>query len=282
MIAILGGLGAAVAWAAGTICSARAARLIGSGPLLAAVMLVGLVITVPFVVLAGVPDDLDALSVGWLTVTGAGNVAGLLLVYSAFRVGKVSIVSPIVSTEGAVAAILAVLAGERVAPGAGVTLAVIAVGIALAAVSKDVETPGERHELRASLLALSAALAFGASIYATGRVSAELPIAWAVIPPRVLGVVFVALPLALRSRLHMTRAALPFAVAAGICEVLGFASYALGSRSGIAVSAVLASQFAALAALGAYVLFDERLARIQVAGVAAIVAGVAVLTAIQG
>ena len=289
MVAILGGLGAAVAWAAGTLCGARAARMIGPGPLLAAVMLVGLAITLPFVIATGVPDGLDSASCAWLAVGGVGNVIGLLLVYSAFRVGKISIVSPIVSTEGAVAAILAVLAGEQIAPGAGVTLAVIAVGIALAAASGDgaadgsaaAAAPGERHELRATLLALGAALSFGASIYATGRVSAELPIAWAIFPPRVVGVVFVALPLALTSQLRMTRPALPFAVAAGVCEVLGFTSYALGSRDGIAVAAVLASQFAAIAAVAAYVLFHERLARIQVAGVVAIVAGVAVLTAIQ-
>jgi drug/metabolite transporter (DMT)-like permease len=44
---------------------------------------------------------------------------------------------------------------------------------------------------------------------------------------------------------------------------------------------VLASQFAAVAAVGAYVLFHERLSRVQLAGVVAILAGVAALTALQ-
>ena len=57
--------------------------------------------------------------------------------------------------------------------------------------------------------------------------------------------------------------------------------FALGSRHGIAVSAVLASQFAALAALAAYLLFHERLARSQLAGIGVIAAGVAILTALQ-
>jgi multidrug transporter EmrE-like cation transporter len=47
------------------------------------------------------------------------------------------------------------------------------------------------------------------------------------------------------------------------------------------VSAVLASQFAALAALAAFLLFDERLARVQLAGIAVIAVGVATLTALQ-
>jgi drug/metabolite transporter (DMT)-like permease len=89
------------------------------------------------------------------------------------------------------------------------------------------------------------------------------------------------LPLAVASRLTLTRAAVPFVVAAGLAEVVGFALFALGARHGIAVSAVLASQFGAVAALAAYVVFRERLTRLQIAGVAAIAGGVALLTALQ-
>jgi drug/metabolite transporter (DMT)-like permease len=70
-------------------------------------------------------------------------------------------------------------------------------------------------------------------------------------------------------------------ITAGLCEVGGFASYAVGARHGIAISAVLASQFAALAALAAYLLFRERITRLQLAGVVTIALGVAVLTALQ-
>ena len=68
-------------------------------------------------------------------------------------------------------------------------------------------------------------------------------------------------------------------IVSGVGEVAGFASYAVGSRHGVAVSAVLASQFAALTAIGAFFLFRERLTRLQLAGVGAIVVGVAVLSA---
>ena len=89
----------------------------------------------------------------------------------------------------------------------------------------------------------------------------------------------VALPLIASRTLTLTRKAVPLVVASGVCEVAGFASYAVGSRHGIAVSAVLASQFAALAAVGAYFLFRERLTRLQLVGVGAVVVGVAVLSA---
>ena len=285
-MAILGGLGAAVAWAVTLLCTSRATRMIGSGSVLAWVMLTGFCIVVPWGAVVGVPDDLDRGSAAWLLIAGLGNILGLFLVYTALREGKVGIVGPIVSTEGAIAAVLAVLAGESLAVGSAAMLVLIAVGIALAATTADsddvaeVTTAVERHR-SVTVVALLAACSFGTSIYATARASAELPIAWAVAPPRILGVLFVFLPLAATSRLRLTRPALPLVVTAGIAEVVGFALFAVGSRHGVAVAAVLASQFAAIAAVAAYFLFRERLTRVQVAGVATVVIGVAVLTALQ-
>lgn len=285
-MAILGGLGAALAWAVTLLCTSRATRMIGSGSVLAWVMLVGFCIVVPWAALAGVPDELDRGSATWLLVAGLGNIVGLLLVYTALREGKVGIVGPIVSTEGAIAAVLAVLTGEHLAAGSAAMLALIAVGITLAATaaeSSDVSEVASAVDRARSVpvIALLAACSFGTSIYATARASADLPIAWAVAPPRVLGVVLVFVPLAATSRLRMTRPSVPLVVTAGIAEVVGFALFAVGSRHGVAVAAVLASQFAAIAAVAAYFLFKERLTRVQLAGVATIVAGVAILTALQ-
>ena len=71
----------------------------------------------------------------------------------------------------------------------------------------------------------------------------------------------------IRSGLRMTREALPLVLVAGVFEVAGFALFAFGSRHGIAVAAVLSSQFAAIAAIAAYMLFRERLSPVQLAGV---------------
>jgi drug/metabolite transporter (DMT)-like permease len=128
---------------------------------------------------------------------------------------------------------------------------------------------------------VAAAVAIGWSLYAIGRVSVALPVVWALLPSRVIGVAVVTVPLALRSGLRMTREALPLVLVAGVFEVAGFALFALGARHGIAVSAVLSSQFAAIAAIAAYALFRERLSPIQLAGVAVIVAGVGTLSGIQ-
>jgi drug/metabolite transporter (DMT)-like permease len=317
MLAIVGGLGAALVFATVTLCNSRSSRMIGPSQLLAWVMLIGLAIVAPLVVLEGVPDDLDAESGAWLAVAGIGNVVGLLLAYTALRVGKVGIVAPVVATQGAVAAVIAVVAGEGIGAGAAVTLAVIAVGVVLAGLAGDgggeakgraaeravperaaterapaeravperaaAERPAPRAlgPSHAMLYALGAAFAIGWSLYATARASIDLPVVWALLPSRVIGVAVVTIPLVLRSGLRMTREALPLVLVAGVCEVLGFALFALGARHGIAVSAVLASQFAAVAAVAAYFLFGERLARVQLAGVTLIVAGVGVLSALE-
>jgi drug/metabolite transporter (DMT)-like permease len=260
------------------LAAARGSRLIDPRSLLATVMTVGLVITLPAAFAAGTPH-IGARSGVWLAVSGLGNVLGLLLNYSALRIGKVGMVAPITSTEGAVAAVIAVFSGESLSLGTGVMLAVIAGGVALAANAPSGET--RAHEVRAALFAGGAALSFGASLYATGKVGQDLGVAWAALPPRAVGVAVLALPLALSGRWHMTRSALPYAVVGGTFEVVGFVSYAFGARHGLAVAAVLASQFAGFAVVVAYFFLRERLTHVQVVGVAAIVVGVSILSALR-
>lgn len=278
MIAVLGGLGAAACWSAGTISAARASRLVGPPAVLAWVMLVGLVLVAPLALGSGTPDGLHGTLIAWFVLAGAGNVGGLLLAYDAMRLGKVSLVAPITSCEGVIAAVIAVAAGESLGIASGLVLGAIVLGVVLAS-----RTPGDAgdHPARATALAVAAAGLFGLSLFATAKVSAALPLAWALVPPRLVGVLAVTVPVAARRRLRIERGAVPFVVFSGLCEVGGFASYAEGSRHGIAVAAVLASQFATLTALAAFVLFRERLARHQLAGIALVAVCVAVLSGLQ-
>jgi drug/metabolite transporter (DMT)-like permease len=281
VIAIAGGFVAAAMWALSTLSTSRSSRMIPPSSVLAWVMVTGTIVVLPIGIAAGPPRDLDAATTGWLVVVGAANVVGLLLVYSALRVGKVGIVAPIASAEGAVAALLAVLAGERIAAGAGAMLVLIAIGVVMASVSRDDDPTARRHNGTAVLLAGASAVLFGFGLYAAARLSGEIPLAWIILPSRLLGVVALALPLALTRRLRITRDSAPFVVTSGLAEIVGLATFTVGSRHGIAVAAVIASQFAALAAVGAFFLFRERLARVQVVGVVAIAIGVAVLTGLQ-
>lgn len=280
MIALLGGLGAAVAWGMATFCSARSSRIIGAASVVAWVMLIGLVANLAVIAVGPPPGSLGTSDVVWMLVSGVGNVSGLLLEYSALRHGKVGLVTPVTSTEGAIAAVLAVVAGEVLGVASAGLLAVIVLGVVLAGVAPDDSTRRQRNPAAFWLAAL-AAVSFGIGIFATGHLSASLAVGWAVLPPRLVGVVAVTIPLAMTRRLRLARSAIPLVVTAGLAEVLGFVCYAVGARDSVAIAAVLGSQFAVVASVAAYVLLRERLTRLQLAGVVLIVAGVAALAAVR-
>jgi drug/metabolite transporter (DMT)-like permease len=281
VIAVLGGLGAALMWATSTLCSSRSSRMIGAWSVTAWVMASGLVLNLAILAVWRPAPPSESATLGWLVIGGAGNVVGLLLGYSALRVGKVSLVAPIVSTEGALAALVAVVAGEPLGVASALLLVVITCGVVLAAIAPEVlPVAGERKGLAVGLAVL-AALAFGVSLYSTGHVSSTVGLGWVLLPPRLIGVVALTVPLALTGRLRLTRRAAPLVLVSGAAEVVGFASYALGARHEIAIAAVLASQFAVFTAVGAYLLFRERLTRRQLAGVVLVIVGVALLAAVR-
>src|SRR5581483_8618521 len=148
---------------------------------------------------------------------GIGNVAGLALEDFALRVGQVGVVAPLISTEGAIAALIAVIVGEALAPGVGLALAVVATGVCVASVPPTgLSVPARQHHRTSVLLAGLTALTFGASLYAAGRAGAQLPSSWVVLSARLVGVLGLALPLALGGRLEMAPGAGRLVVASGV------------------------------------------------------------------
>jgi drug/metabolite transporter (DMT)-like permease len=293
VIAIVGGLMTSVLWAMTLLGAARASRLIGPWSTLAWVMLIGLTVALPLLLLTGSAVTLTGPDVVNLAVAGTANTAGLLLGYAALRRGKVAVVGPIQSTEGAIGAVLAIIAGDALTTAAGVLLAIIAIGVVLASVEQPSARVTAANDTRpnpdetgrsaaiTAALALGAAVLFGINLFVTSRIADALPLAWSILPARLAGVIGVSVPLILARRLTLTRAAAPFLVLVGLAEVAGIATYAIGSRDSAPIAAVIASQFAGIAAVAAFVLFGERLGRVQVIGVVVIAVGVAALTAVR-
>lgn len=313
MIAILGGLGAAVSWAVATVCSSRSSRLIGPASVLAWVMIVGLVVSIPpsIVSLAG-GASVSVAQVAGMLVNGVAFTTGLLLAYRALVIGRVSIVTPIVSTEGGIAALASVVLGEALGIPTAILLAIIAAGVVLASIDRRADEPVVDPTLdpddpdaavpvptapepaarplhrredpaatrRSVVLAISAAAAFSIGLVSSARLG-DTPISWIVFSSRAVGVLLIAVPLVARGRLRLSRRALPLVVTSGVLEAVGTTAYVTGAHSSPAMAAVLGSQFAAIAAVAAFILFKERLARIQVVGVSVIVVGVAALAFIR-
>lgn len=284
MLAILGGCGAALAWGLGLVCSAQSARRIGPAVTLAWVMTIGLALIVLPLALSPTPG-LDVRVSVWLTAGGVGEFAGMMLTYLAIRHGKVGVVGPIVAAEGGIAAVVAILAGEPLALGQGLALAAVVVGVVLIARSRD-HARGHRRassidSRTPTLLAVAAAVSFGVALYGIGRAGAHVPLVWAVLPPRLVGVLALALPLAAERSLRITRDTLPLVAAAGACDVIGFYAYAWGARHELAITAVLATLGGAVAAAVSRTVFGERLRPAQIAGAGVILIGVATLSAMS-
>jgi drug/metabolite transporter (DMT)-like permease len=324
--AIIGGLGAALLWAIATLCSSRSSRMLGSRVVLAWVMIVGVVVGVPIAAVSPPPASLEPSTLGLLLIAGVCYVIALQITYAALKVGKVSIVAPIVATEGATGAVIAVLFGASLSVGAALMLGVIVVGVVLSTLEPDrkdvpagdfdvvadtldepmpaatasamgtppatastMQTPPATSltiddpaiTRRTAILAMAAALVFGIGLVASGRSASFVPVAWVALSARLIGLVAVVLPLLLQRRLRLTRAALPLVVIAGTGEVLGSMLGAWGSRESIPITAVMGSQFAAFAAVAAFLFFGERLGRLQTIGVVVIVAGITALAALQ-
>jgi drug/metabolite transporter (DMT)-like permease len=286
LIAIVGGLGAALSWAIATLASSRSSRLIGPISVLGWVMAVGWVAAVGPALLSK-PVDLGVAQVAGLIATGLSHNVGLLLVYRALSIGRVSIVAPITSTEGAGAALLSVVLGETLAGSTALILAAIALGVVLAAAERAADpASGPRldpgHNRQAALYAIAAAATFSIGLVLAGRLGADgVPPAWVMLVSRTVGLAVIVLPLVLARRFRLTRRALPLVIIAGLLEVFGGAIYIVGASQNVAIAAVVSSQFAALAAIGGYFLFGERLQRLQLVGVVLVAAGVTALAAFQ-
>ena len=319
MIAIVGGLGAAILWATATLASSRSSRMIGSRVVLAWVMVVGTLVGLPLAVVSGVPSVVSTDAVLLMGLAGVCYSGGLYSTYRALSIGKVSIVAPIVATEGAIGAVIAVILGDPLAVAAMLLLGIIAIGVVLSAIEParpdvpagtielaadalDGPAPEELgtapaaatttaaarstssdddagHALEAAVFAIVAAGIFGVGLVAAGKAALLVPPVWVALSSRLIGLVIVALPLVLQHRFTVTRRALPLVVVAGIGEFLGSTASAWGATDNIPIVAVLGSQFAAIAAVVAFLLFGERLSRSQVLGVILIVAGVSALAA---
>lgn len=317
MIAIAGGLGAALSWAIATLSSSRSSRMIGPMSVLAWVMIVGLVVSIPPTI-ASLPTlaPMSTAQIAGLLVNGVSFTGGLLLAYKALVIGRVSIVTPILSTEGAISALASVVLGEALGVPTAVVLGAIAIGVVLASIDRRVDEVAAETGLlaemdpddpstvvsaptapepaavprhvredaaatrRSVLLAITAAAAFSVGLITSARLG-DVPISWIVLTSRAVGVALIAVPLLARGRLRLSRRALPLVVVSGVLEAVGAALYVSGAHASPATAAVLGSQFAAIAALSAFVLFGERLARIQLVGIIIVGIGVTALAIVR-
>jgi len=211
---------------------------------------------------------------------GLAGMAGLMAFYRALAIGTMSIVAPIAATGVCVPVAVGIAGGERPATLqlAGILAAVV--GVVL--VSREPGSAPERRELaRASItLALVAAVGFGS--FAVGlRASARYDVLWALVAARVPGVLALAVAFAIArpARPGAAHLYLPLAVMGGL-DLFANGLYALATRHGLlSIIAVAASLYPLATVILARVVLGERVRRSQEIGIAAAVAGIAMIAA---
>src|SRR5258706_5811912 len=100
-------------------------------------------------------------------------------------------------------------------PAAAAALVAVALGVFLTAATRE-DQPGQPAAL---VFAAISALCFGTNLYTIGKLGGQLPVAWVLLPARILAVAAVAAPLPATSKLRLNPRALPLVVAQGVCGV---------------------------------------------------------------
>ena len=279
MIAILGGLGAALSWAATGLCAQRAGRTIGEVSTFVWASTLGLAIAFIPAALALVSSPPSGHTLVALALAGLLNVVGLLAQFAALRRGLVSVIVPISSAEGAVAGMIAVAAGAPFPPAGWVAFGALGAGVAITAASQWPRDDRAVLETFAPvLLAIVAAICFGVGLFFQGKAGDAAPLGLAVVPPSFMGVLLVALPMAAARRVAPSRGARAWLLGVAAAEITGFVCYVIGARHSLPVAAVLSAQYATIAVLVSILVLRERLSLAQSIGFALTIAAVTVLS----
>jgi len=280
-LGILYGVLAAVFWGVGDFFITLLTRRIGTRWALLSIQLLSLLAWLLLLFGRPVPLVFSAALGSILLATAACHVLGPALVYRAFEIGNLAIVSPISSAFAIVTAVLSLLSGERPPTLVLAGSVLLMVGVTLATRGEStVDAP--RASFRGVPEALGSALAFGTMFwlfyfYIEPRLGYVVPL----ISLKTLAVLASAMALVLSRSKERAGPIRPgptlvlLAVGAAIADTAAWFAYIEGMRTAYAtVVTALASLFSAVTVLLAWRFFRERLAAHQWAGVAVILLGI--------
>jgi drug/metabolite transporter (DMT)-like permease len=242
----------------------------------------GLLLTATLVLMLGEPMP----ETRFLVYGGLGGLAGaigLASLYKGLAVGRMSIIAPTAALSGAVPVIVGFVQGER--PGALqlVGMVVAGAGILLAVRTPDATgAPASGTRTATGIgYALLAALFLGLLVTSLDASGAASPL-WASLMIRLVSVplFFIAAAITVRNTRRPTGRETGILAGVGALDNGANVMFAFAAREGLlTVVSVLGSLYPVATVLLARWFLHERLARLQVAGVAAAFVGVALIAA---
>jgi drug/metabolite transporter (DMT)-like permease len=280
-LGILYGVLSAAFWGVGDFFITLLTRRIGTRWALLSIQVLSVLAWILLLFGPTLPTAITPRLAGILFATGVCHVLGLALVYRAFEVGNLALVSPISSAFAIVTAILSLVSGEK-------PPAMVLAGSTFLMLGVILATRGEstgnapRASLRGVPEALGSAVAFGTMFWLFYfYIEPKLGYAVPMVSLKALAVCGSALALVLSRPATRAEAIRPtpslvlLAIAAAVADTAAWWAYIQGMRTSYAtVVTALASLFSAVTVLLAWRFFRERLAVHQWAGVAVILFGI--------
>ena len=274
MVALTLALGASVAWGASDFLGGLASRRLPVVVVLLGAQVIGLVLAATAWLLARA--EMPAVEV--MALGGAAGIVELLgfaFLYRGLAIGEMTAVAPLAALTAVLPVAVSVAGGERlVALEAGGML------LAIAGSAATATDPGSRRAVRGAGLGLAAALCFGAFFVLLGEASESGEPA-AVLCGRVASVAALALLVAARppAGSRPTRGDAGAIVALGALDVTANLAYAVAAVHGADASvAVLGSLYPLTTVLLARALLHEQLDAARLAGITAVLAGIALIS----
>jgi drug/metabolite transporter (DMT)-like permease len=288
VLTVILGLASSLSYALSDMVSQHVSRGIGVVRVVFWVLATGVVLVVPvlFIVEGAGWHGEGWRGVGFAALAGVLYIGAYSCLLAGFKRGDLSLVAALSSSQGAFAAVFAVLGGERLGSLMAMGLALAIAGGVLAAVQGRAKSAaGAGWALASGLLFALVMVAYdhadGLTWLATAAISRA--VSFALFVP-VVAVVLVwerraPAPASRPSRgLLLPPRLLGLAVIAGVFEIGGLVLIAASIVSGpLAVAGVMASQFATFATVLGVVLLGERPRWWQLVGVALTIAGVGIL-----
>jgi drug/metabolite transporter (DMT)-like permease len=212
-------------------------------------------------------------------VAGVAGVIALGCFYQALSIGTMSIVAPISATGVTLPVVVGIATGDRLSSVVAAGLGVTVLGVVLA--SREHHDDAQRTAAgKLSVgLALVAALGFG-SYFVLSDSAADDSVLWLLVLSRIIPVpALAAFAWARGMRPPPGRTALVL-VAAGTLDCGATALYAVANTKGaLSIVSVVGSLYPVMTLILARAVLGERIRRVQQVGVAAALAGVAMIAA---
>jgi drug/metabolite transporter (DMT)-like permease len=277
-VAVVLALASAVVYGASDFLGGLASRRTSVFGVVAMSQLVGLGALLALLPWLGGP--VSGADLAWGAAAGLAGATGLVVFFRTLAGGVMSVVAPVTAvTAAAVPVLVGLLGGETIGTSAAVGIALALLAVVL--VSAEGGLSALRAARPAALApALLAGSMFGLFFVLLDRTSSEAGLT-PLVTARLASVgLVVAIALAGRRSLRVTRAALPLVAVSGVGDMTANALFLLATQADgqLAITGVLASLYPVSTVVLAQVVLRERLVGAQITGLLAAAAAVVLIT----